>query len=376
MAETADGDCKRSLPRTDDGMKTKSMFRFKQFAVRQDRCAMKVGTDGVLLGAWVGVPCRVRRVLDIGTGTGVIALMLAQRTAAFVPVDGGAADAGAAAPAEPAGLEALDTAGCESLFLSAGREAEAQPVRRDAANPSAVFSGVRITGVDVDDVSQARENADASPWAGRVDFVQSPVQEFRPAERFDLIVSNPPYFVESLLCPDAGRTTARHAVALPYEALRDAVVRLLSPGGRFAVILPTAEAARFRDICRGKLRLRRRTDVRTTPRRPAKRTLMEFEPDGDVASVAAGVPDDPAVATGLALPVSHLVPGIPASSDGPSRQADTVSPPSSGTSDTLSAAAVPGSSAPEFSELLVGTGRHEEYTPQYRALTREFYLKF
>lgn len=150
---------------------------------------MKVGTDGVLLGAWAGVRPADRRILDVGTGTGLIALMMAQR-----------------AP------EAL------------------------------------ITGVDVEEVSQARENAAASPWGGRVAFVQCPVQEFAPDERFDLIVSNPPFFVDSLTCPDEGRTTARHAVRLPFDQLRDAVVRLLAAEGRFAVILPTDEARRFTDV--------------------------------------------------------------------------------------------------------------------------------
>ena len=136
---------------------------------------MKVGTDGVLLGAWAGVRPSDRRILDVGTGTGLIALMMAQR-----------------AP------EAL------------------------------------ITGVDVEEVSQARENAAASPWGGRVVFEQCPVQEFAPDERFDLILSNPPFFVDSLTCPDEGRTTARHAVRLPFDQLRDAVMRLLAAEGRFA----------------------------------------------------------------------------------------------------------------------------------------------
>ena len=226
---------------------------------------MKVGTDGVLLGAWAAVRPQDRRMLDIGTGTGLIALMLAQRA------------------------------------------------------PEA-----HVTGVDIDDVGQARENAAASPWSGRVAFAQCPVQEFGTPEPFDLIVSNPPFFVDSLTCPDRGRTAARHAVHLPFGDLRDAVLRLLAPGGRFAVILPTAEAERFLAVCAGRLALVRRTDVRTTPRRPAKRALMEF--------VRADRPAD--------------------------RSAD------------CSAA------APEVSELVVGTGEHECYTPEYRALTRDFYLKF
>ena len=205
---------------------------------------MKVGTDGVLLGAWAGVRPSDRRILDVGTGTGLIALMMAQR-----------------AP------EAL------------------------------------ITGVDVEEVSQARENAAASPWGGRVAFVQCPVQEFAPDERFDLIVSNPPFFVDSLTCPDEGRTTARHAVRLPFDQLRDAVVRLLA------------------DVCRGFLALTRSTGVRTTPRRPVKRLLMEFAHE----NASSGLRSD---------------------------------------------------SSPVCSELVVGTGEHEQYTPEYRALTRDFYLKF
>ncbi|WP_298030809.1 methyltransferase domain-containing protein [uncultured Alistipes sp.] len=285
------------------------MFRFKQFVIRQERCPMKVGTDGVLLGAWAGVRPSDVRMLDIGTGTGLIALMLAQRT--------------------------------EGICDSAAGEGE-------------LPGGVRVTGVDVEDVAQARENADASPWGGRVAFVQCPVQEFAPPQRFDLIVSNPPFFVDSLICPDAGRTTARHAVRLPFVELRDAVVRLLADGGRFAVILPTDEAARFIGVCRGHLLLIRRTDVRTTPRHPVKRVLMEFvRADGKAAE--KGCAGTCAAASGGGV--------FAASGDG------------------MSVAFGGGMSAvsgdgPECSELVIGTGEHEQYTPQYRALTRDFYLKF
>ncbi|MCM1151597.1 MAG: methyltransferase [Alistipes sp.] len=235
-----------------------SVFHFKRFAVRQDATPMKVGTDGVLLGAWVSVRPSDRRILDIGTGTGLIALMLAQRS------------------------------------------------------PQA-----EVVGIDAEDVAEARANAAASPWAARIRMAQCPVQEFSEPEGFDLVVSNPPFFVDSLPCPDAGRTVARHAVRLPFSELRDAVVRLLAPGGRFAVILPADAAARFIALCCGPLVLTRRTDVRTTPRRPARRCLLEF-----VRSSAACVP------------------------------------------------------APECDCLTVGTGEHECYTPEYRALTRDFYLKF
>lgn len=216
---------------------------------------MKVGTDGVLLGAWARMLPGDGRVLDIGTGTGLIALMLAQRS---------------------------------------GDE-------------------VRVTGIDIGDVGQARENAEASPWGGRVEMVQCSVQAYEPAERFDLIVSNPPYFVDSLTCPDAERTRVRHAVELTFEELRDGVLRLLTPAGRLAVVLPVEQAQGFETLCAGQLFPLRRTRVRTTPQRAPKRMLLEL-----------GRVDAPV----------------------------------------------------EEAELVVGTGIHEEYTPEYRALTGDFYLKF
>ncbi len=132
-------------------------------------------------------------MLDVGTGTGLIALMLAQRSAA------------------------------------------------------------RITAVDVDAecATQAAENFAASPWADRLDAVAVAVQRYDPVERFDLIVSNPPYYVDSLLSPDEGRNTARHAAGLPFGELAAAVVRLLAPGGRFALVLPPVEMQRFRSAALG-----------------------------------------------------------------------------------------------------------------------------
>lgn len=292
---------------------------------------MKVGTDGVLLGAWAGLRPADRRILDIGAGTGLIALMMAQRA------------------------------------------------------PEA-----RITGVDVEDVAQARENAAASPWGGRVAFEQCPVQEFAPDERFDLIVSNPPFFVGSLTCPDEGRTTARHAVRLPFDQLRDAVVRLLADDGRFAVILPTDEARRFTAVCRGFLALTRCTGVRTTPRRPVKRMLMEFAREKDCAASPA---PDPALRTGLSVasgsdgcPATAVASsaafdfaGSSAASVAPFAAPDSVAAPETAISAFPSVSACSGlrfDYHPAYSELVIGTGLHEQYTPEYRALTRDFYLKF
>ena len=192
-----------------------SAFRFKQFAVEQDDVAMKVGTDGVLLGAWVDV-AGARRILDIGTGTGVIALMMAQRSAA------------------------------ES-----------------------------IVGIDIDSVATARANSNfgLSPWQTRLRACNCPVQQFE-AEKFDLIVSNPPYFTDSLLCPDSRRTLARHTTELSLSELDDSVCRLLADGGRFALILPTEQMERY--ISLSALTVVRRCDVYSYPGGEIKRVMAEL----------------------------------------------------------------------------------------------------
>lgn len=191
-------------------------FRFKQFAVEQEDVAMKVGTDGVLLGAWANCD-GAKRILDIGTGTGLIALMLAQRNT----------------------------------------EAE-------------------INAVEIDEMAtkRARANFDMSPWAERLTVVNCAVQEFLPSKRFDLIISNPPYFIDSLQCPDAKRTTARHTQDLTFEELDKAVCRLLADDGRFALILPTAEFEKYLAITR--LHFIRRCDMHPTTGAAVKRVMAEF----------------------------------------------------------------------------------------------------
>ena len=193
-----------------------SGFRFKQFAVEQDDVAMKVGTDGVLLGAWAACD-GAKRILDIGTGTGLIALMLAQRNA------------------------------------------EAQ-----------------IQAVEIDETAtrRARSNFDLSPWAERLEVENCAVQEFSPAEKFDLIISNPPYFVDSLLPPDAKRSTARHTHDLSFEELDNAVCRLLADEGRFALILPITEFEKYLTITQ--LHLARRCDVYPKVGAAIKRVMAEF----------------------------------------------------------------------------------------------------
>ena len=181
---------------------------------------MKLGTDGVLLGAWVAVEESDRRILDIGTGTGVIALMMAQR-------------------AESAHITAVE--------------------------------------IDPPSAADARDNVAASPWSDRVTVEVCDIADYDPGVRFDLILTNPPYFSESLLPPDNGRAAARHTESLTFGTLADSAVRLLAPHGRFALILPTAEAVRFRTlaVARG-LYPQRMTEVWSTPRSGAIRMLAEY----------------------------------------------------------------------------------------------------
>ena len=191
-------------------------FKFKQFAVEQDDVAMKVGTDGVLLGAWA--ECEgARRILDIGTGTGVIALQMAQR------------------------------------------------------NPTA-----QVQAVEIDETAarRARANFDNSPWAEHLQVAQTAVQEFEPTEKFDLIISNPPYFIDSLLPPDAKRSTARHTHDLTFEELDKAVCRLLAENGKFALILPVTEFEKYLSLTQ--LYIVRRCDVYSIEGGAVKRVMGEF----------------------------------------------------------------------------------------------------
>ena len=209
-----------------------TFFRFKRFRIEQGGAAMKVGTDGVLLGAWSRMEAAQHHILDIGTGTGVIALMLAQRR--------------------------------ETL---AGRE--------DAA-----FQ-VDAVEIDADAFRQAADNVAASPWSAHIRLFHTDFQSFatdpKNCRRYDHILSNPPYYAGSLHGPDAGRNRARHADTLPYDTLVEGAARLLAPGGIFSVILPVAESKNFmtRALAAG-LHPRRRTEVSTTPGAPPKRILLEL----------------------------------------------------------------------------------------------------
>lgn len=195
------------------------MFAFKRFTVRQDGAAMKVGTDGVLIGAWTHIPDGCKRILDIGAGTGLIALMAAQR--------------------------------CD---------------------------GAEIVGVEADasSAAQARENAENSPWRECINIVHGLVQEYESGLPFDLIISNPPYYDGTLVCPDSERTMARHTLSLSFGELMASARRLIAPGGRLSVIVPAESAASL--IAAGDMHLVRRCDVKTKRSKPAKRAMLEFSP--------------------------------------------------------------------------------------------------
>ena len=195
-------------------------FQFRQFTVRQSRCAMKVGTDGTLLGAWATVPLKPCRVLDIGTGTGLVALMLAQR-----------------------------------------------------------FPQASVTALDIDSeaVLQARENVQSSPFADRIEVIQADAADYVAKEPFDVVVSNPPYFEQSLECPDQQRTLARHAASLTYAQLTRTAFRLLGDEGTFSVVIPVDCRSRMEgEAALAGFFQSRRCDVRTTPRKAPKRCLIEF----------------------------------------------------------------------------------------------------
>ena len=197
-----------------------SSFQFRQFTIAHDRCAMKVGTDGVLVGAWAELP-DTGRVLDVGTGSGLIALMVAQR-----------------APA------------------------------------------VDVTAIDIDSssVEQARENVAASSFATRIEVRRQSLQELATGdESFNAIVCNPPFFEENLLPPDAARSKARHATALTFEELIAATVRLLSNDGSFSVILPVNAFEGFRRLCfAAGLCIKRSRLVQGTAKKAPKRILATF----------------------------------------------------------------------------------------------------
>lgn len=235
-----------------------SKFQFKQFSLEQDQCAMKIGTDGVLLGAWAPIEHIPIQILDIGAGTGIIALMLAQRSSATQ-------------------IDALE--------------------------------------IEENAYEQATDNFENSPWNDRLFCFHAGLDEFmdEPEDEYDLIVSNPPFYSEDYKTNNEQRDLARFQDALPFEDLIEAADLLLSENGILAVIIPFKEEERFLAIAHEfELYPIQITHVKGTPTTEIKRSL-------------------------LALSRNNI-------------------------------------ETPTINELVIEIGRHE-YTPEYIALTKEFYLK-
>ncbi len=225
------------------------VFKFKQFEVRNERSAMKVNTDGVLLGALMTLrPGKDHRLLDIGTGTGAIALMAAQRLL------GGAKEC-----------------------LSDKHPSKSQVDVIDDAE-------IRIEGIDIDrdSADEAALNFDASPWRAHLKAHHCALENFAPEAPYDAIFSNPPFFTEDLHSPDERKARARHADSLPLEEIFRFASEHLAPGGRLSLILPASQEtpASREAACEG-LSLSRIVSIKGSDRKPPYRVVMEFSRSGD-----------------------------------------------------------------------------------------------
>ena len=197
-------------------------FQFKQFTISQDKCAMKIGTDGVLLGAWTSVDNNPFSILDIGSGTGVLSLMLAQRSLAQQ-------------------IEAIE--------------------------------------IDDDAYEQCSENFENSPWNDRLFCYHASLLEFveEVDDEFDLIICNPPFYSEDYKTDNKSRDLARFNDAMPFEHLIYAVVNLLAEHGIFSVVIPFKEEEKFIELAsKVGLFVNRSLHVKGHPDSETKRILIEF----------------------------------------------------------------------------------------------------
>jgi tRNA1Val (adenine37-N6)-methyltransferase len=235
----------------------RNIFKFKEFSVSQDQCAMKIGTDSVLLGAWAPIEHHPLSILDIGAGTGVLSLMLAQRSDAMT-------------------IDAIE--------------------------------------IDDDAYEQCVENLENSPWSDRLFCYHASLEEFTEEieEQYDLIICNPPFYLDHYKTDDKQRDLARFQDAMPFEHLLESVSKLLSNNGRFAVVIPFKEETCFSELAQSfGLHAHQILRVRGNTTSQIVRSLMYFGFEN-----------------------------IPSNSD----------------------------------ELIIETGRHQ-YTDEYINLTKEFYLK-
>lgn len=195
------------------------IFRFQQFEISHKNCAMKIGTDGVLLGAWCDVS-KAHRILDVGCGSGLIALMAAQRN-----------------------------------------------------------TEAKIDAVEIDDLAaaEAAENFEKSAWKERLSVFDVDFLTYTSDSKYDLIVSNPPFFKTDIVAPDKRRAMARHTDSLPFERLFEKVKSLLLPGGVFALIAPV-EVKEYIEFFAGEsdFWIKRRVAVKPSEKKAVKRYLWEF----------------------------------------------------------------------------------------------------
>lgn len=194
-------------------------FHFKQFTIQHEQCAMKVGTDSVLLGAWADC-CNAQNILDIGTGSGILAIMAAQR------------------------------------------------------NPKA-----RITGIEIDPeaAKQAVQNAAESPWNDRIRILTEDIRTWQTSAKFDCILCNPPFYTNGMQSPMALRNQARQTACLPFEDLIRASAALLTEKGTFHVILPAENCDSFTQLCWEKnLNAKEKVWIHTKANKTPKRVLLSF----------------------------------------------------------------------------------------------------
>ena len=197
-------------------------FKFKEFSINQDQCAMKIGTDSVLLGAWTSLEKRPFSILDIGSGTGVLALMLAQRSHAEL-----------------------------------------------------------IDAIEIDDnaYEQCVENFEQSPWSDRLFCYHASLEEFTDEieDKYDLIISNPPFYSEDYKSENNQRDLARFVDAMPFEHLLESVSKLLAEDGVFSVIIPFKEETSFIALAsQMNLFVNKKLHLKGTPTSDIKRSLLEF----------------------------------------------------------------------------------------------------
>jgi len=198
-----------------------SAFQFKEFVVQQDKNPMKVGTDGILLGAWVDC-ADCKRALDVGTGTGLIALMAAQKN--------------------------------DKLL---------------------------VDGVEINEAAhkEAQDNVTGSSFVSRIKLYNDSIQDFalKASDKYDLIISNPPFFTGGTLSNNMDKQLIRHTIKLSHSDLLRSVSSLITANGKFAVIVPFLEGLRFIEIAEDyNLHLSKKTQVRSSEASKIVRLLLSF----------------------------------------------------------------------------------------------------